>query len=104
MRFALPVVILAVVALTGCTSTIAGPEEDYPFLSNALGEVAEASEGLFVIHVDQPRETIVVPTSLPDALRRDGLRVVFSGELQPIPPFVRMIGRPIELSQVAPVR
>ena len=104
MRFALPVVLLAVVALTGCTSTVAGPEEDGPLLSNASGVVEEVSEGLFVIRVDRPRETVVVPTSLPEALRQDGLRVVFSGELQPIPPNVRMIGQPIELSRIAPVR
>ena len=102
MRLALTVVLLALTALTGCTGTAVGPEEDYPLLSNATGEVTAAAEGSFVIRVDRPRETTVVPTSpLPGALRRDGLRVVFSGELQPIPPDVRLIGQPIELSRIA---
>lgn len=103
---ALAAALVLAAALAGCTSAFVGPEEDYPSLTGAVGTVAFASlDDPLLIRVERPRPTVVVPDRpLPVRLRQDGLRVVFSGELLPVPPNVRVVGEPVRLTRIRRAR
>ena len=106
MRLALSVGILVAAVLSGCTSTVVGPEYDYPLLTNAVGTVVSLSaDGAapFVLEVEEPYATRV-GGEIPTRFQREGLQVVFSGAFFPIEPNVRYAALPFELSRIEPAR
>jgi len=54
--------------------------------------------GLTFTIVDDSMNERFVPSKLSDSFKNDGMRVLFSGKRGVIPPNVRMIGTPLELS------
>ncbi len=69
-------------------------------LHDAVGTIQQISGGLLALVPDARPSTRYVPQNLPAAFREDGLRVVFSGWLEEIPPNVRMAGVPLVLTAV----
>ena len=76
------------------------PDAEADTLREATGTILEVSGNLFALVPDVRPTTRWIPLNLPAALRQDGLRVQFSGFLEPIPPNVRMMGRPLLLTAV----
>ena len=66
---------LAATVFSGCTNTAVGPEEDYPFLANAVGTVTlPGPDQPYVIEVEKPRQAVVfADPALPAQFRQDGL-------------------------------
>ncbi len=69
-------------------------------IAEAAGTIRRVSDEWFAIVPDSDPGTRYAPDALPAELRRDGLRVVFSGTVGEIPPEVRMWGTPLELSAI----
>jgi hypothetical protein len=106
--------LLAAGVLGSCQGTIVG--EDDPgidtstFDPDSVVAVLELMQGhvklqgsFWLLTYPRPEEGEVklnVP-DLPDSLRQDGLAVVFSGEVHPIPPYVRMLGDPFTITYIA---
>ena len=67
-------------------------------LHDATGTIRQVSAGLIALVPDARPATRYVPQNLPEGFQQDGLRVVFSGWLEEIPPNVRMIGQPLVLT------
>ena len=106
MRSAFLTAALAAASFAGCTSTVAGPEYDHPFLTDAVGTVVSLSDdgtGPFVIEVGEPQPTRV-GGDLPARFQREGLPVVFSGEFLPIAPNVRYAALPFRLTRIERAR
>lgn len=76
------------------------PDAPADTLREATGTIREVSGNLFALVPDARPTTRYVAQNLPAAFRQDGLRVRFSGLLEPIPPNVRMIGQPLLLTAV----
>ncbi len=106
MRLPLLAMTLTAALVAGCTSTVVGPEESYPFLTNAVGTVVSLDadgNGPYFIDVEVPRQ-MPVGGDLPERFRREGVRVVFSGRFLPIAPNVRYAALPFELSRIERAR
>ena len=70
---------------------------------NYTGVIKQMTPDVFLIisdYVYQGQQELFFPTNLPDSFKKDGLRVLFSGKRGEIPPNVRMIGIPLELSSI----
>lgn len=106
MRPVLFATALAAAVSAGCTTTVAGPEERYPFLIHAVGTVVSLDINggePYIIEVEAPRPMRVGP-DLPDLFRREGVRVVFSGTFLPIDPAVRYAALPFKLTRIERAR
>lgn len=55
---------------------------------------------LFVIVPDGNSSTRYISQQLPEAFKKDGLKVTFSGWEGKIPPNVRMMGKPLKLTSI----
>ena len=102
-RFTKVIALAAVVA--GCTSTLTGPDPLAAEYVEEIATVRAAGGGSFFLVVASAPDAPLVPYPEPlsDAFRRDGLRVVFSGERLPIPPYVRLIGLPVHVTDIRKV-
>jgi hypothetical protein len=72
---------------------------------NLRGKVVavNAEKGWFGLVPDRDPGTRYAPDpALPEAFRRDGLRVVFSGRVKPSPEGVRQWGTPLEVTRIIP--
>ena len=71
-------------------------------VTNEKGSIraVSAEQGWYGIVPDSDEGTVYAPEGLPEELKRDGLRVVFSGEVGEIPPNVRMWGTPLKLTKI----
>jgi hypothetical protein len=82
-----------------------GPSATAPGAGDALrgvhGRVEKVSEEWYGLVPDGPAGTRYAPDRLPEELRQDGLRVVFSGVVGEIPPKARTWGRPLRLTAIA---
>lgn len=65
-------------------------------LFNAQGVVRERG-GIFVIETS---ETIYAPTKLPEDYQKVGKTINFTAQKLPVPPYVRLIGYPIEIISI----
>jgi hypothetical protein len=107
--------LLAAGVLGSCQGTIVGEDDPGIFYSDdfdpdSVVAVLELVQGhvklqgsFWLLTYPRPEEGEVklnVP-DLPDSLRQDGLAVVFSGEVHPIPPYVRMLGDPFTITYIA---
>jgi len=94
-------VVFASLAVLGCSKggsprTANGELRDVP----AVVQRFPIDSDTFVLVPVDSTDTRYVPDELPVEFRQDGLHVVFSGKLAPIPPNVRLVGIPIELQSV----
>jgi hypothetical protein len=71
-------------------------------LNDAPGTVTvvNASQGWFGIVPDTDKTIRYAPDALPEAFRKDGLRVVFSGRVGRVDPNVRAWGIPLALTKI----
>ena len=71
-------------------------------LVNEPGTVKQLSSNpqWFVIVPDFDHTIRFLPSNLPNKLKRDGIRVIFSGEIGEIPAKVRLIGIPLDLTNI----
>ena len=71
-------------------------------LINASGTVQQLGNNpdWFVIVPDFDPSIRYLPSNLPSELRQNGIRVKFSGRIGEIPPNVRLIGTPLDLTYI----
>ena len=71
-------------------------------LTDAAGTITavNASQGWFGIVPDADKRLRYAPDALPEAFRKDGLRVVFSGRVGRVDPNVRAWGIPLALTKI----
>lgn len=62
------------------------------------GVIKKIADDMYVITTE---ETQYLPSKLADEFKEDGLPIIFSGKVGNIPPNVRMVGKPLELSEIA---
>ena len=87
--------------LTSC-STKHNPSEAGDELMNELGTIQQLSSNpqWYIIVPDFDPTTRFLPSNLPASLRKDGIRVMFSGKIGEIPANVRLIGTPLDLTGI----
>ena len=91
------------ILVTGCASTVTGPEEFPTEFVNELATVREVGDGIaFFLDPSDDFSPLLVPYPKPlgEAFSQDGLRVMFSGELLPIPSDVRLSGPPVNVTEI----
>ena len=71
-------------------------------LTDAHGAIVEVNQqnGWYGIVPDDDRGTRYAPDRLPDAFKKDGVRVVFSGRVGTVDPNVRTWGIPLTVSSI----
>jgi hypothetical protein len=94
------VCVLVGVGLLGCLEAPKQRLQDERVIVNHSGVIQEEMEDVFIIIDQSEIGTHFFPIDLPDEFRSDGLRVIFSGRAQEIPPNVRLVGTPLELSSI----
>lgn len=70
---------------------------------NAVGEVNKKGDE-WVIRVTSPEAVDYLPEKLNDAFMVEGLKVRFTAVLRPIPPGVRMAGKPVSIITISRVQ
>lgn len=70
-------------------------------VSGVKGTIKLLDEETLVIIPDDSPSYRYITEQLPAELKKDGLKVVFSGDVAKIPPNVRMIGVPIWLKEIS---
>ena len=93
-RLFLLVLALSLVACQDST----GPTASAHDLANHTGRVTEFNSVFLVI--DDADGSPYLPSNLPEEFAHEGLRVLFSGNRQEIPPNVRLVGAPLELTKI----
>lgn len=73
-----------------------------PQVTNLHGAIlaVRPDAGWYAIVPDADRGTRYAPDRLPEAFRKDGLRVVFSGRIGTVDPNVRSWGTPLTLTAI----
>ncbi len=92
-------------AVAGCRAPRTPPHAEADLVTEATGMVRRFpmdSEDFVIVRTDT-LDTRFVPDELPIPFRQDGLRVVFSGRILPIPPNVRLTGTPLQLTAIRPL-
>jgi hypothetical protein len=74
--------------------------EWYKTIKNVKGSIKVLSEDLVVIITDADPNERYISRQLPDSLKKDGLKVTFTGEVGKIPPNFRMAGTPLKLHSI----
>ena len=76
------------------------PQGNGDELTNVSGTIQQLANNpkWFVIVPDFDTSIRYLPSNLPPELRQNGMRVVFSGQIGEIPPNVRLIGTPLDLT------
>lgn len=71
-------------------------------IKNEKGKVSVLANGetWVIVPADNPNGRYI-SQQLPDAFKKDGLAVVYSGWVGKIPPHVRMMGTPLKLSKIS---
>jgi hypothetical protein len=87
--------------LTSCT-TKHNPSKAGDEIINERGTIQQlsATQQWYIIVPDFDPTTRFLPSNLPEKLKKDGIRVIFSGEIGEIPANVRLIGRPLHLKLI----
>ena len=82
------------------------PQNNGDKLTNASGTVQQLGNNpeWFVIVPDFDPSIRFLPSNLPPKLRQNGIRVKFSGRIGEIPPNVRMIGTPLDLTFIEKIQ
>ena len=92
--------VLVAVLLIGCKETSVEPVQDRDDIVNHTGVIQQLTSEVYVIVDDVPEGTHYAPTNLSGEFKENGLRVLFSGTTHEIPPNVRMVGIPLDLSSI----
>ena len=96
--------LVAVVALSaGCAGSVFGPDDDLDFV-DAPATVRLLGETDYVIYPDDEPGARYAADDVPESFQVDGLRVAFSGRRLPIPPNVRLIASPLDLTHIERLR
>jgi len=69
-------------------------------ITDQKGTVRLVSDDVYALEPDSDTGTRYLPDALPDDLKQEGLRVVFSGQVGEIPPNVRMMGTPFTVTAI----
>jgi hypothetical protein len=89
---------LGLLAICGCGQSKApGTAESDLHDVHAVVQRFPIDSDTFVLVPEDSSQTRYLPDDLPVEFRQDGLHVVFSARLAPIPANVRLVGTPIEL-------
>ena len=94
------IVLLAAVLGAGCAARPPAGSAAAPPIRDAAGTVRQVGSFGFGIVPDGDPGTRYAPDRLPEAFRVDGLRVVFSGEVRPLPANARTWGTPLRLTAI----
>ena len=69
------------------------------YLKNQVGQIILIMNYFYAIeNEDNQTYQRVVPNNLPQELKKDGLRIIYSGEIQEIYPYERRAGHPFKLT------
>jgi hypothetical protein len=93
-------VVVLIVTFSGCKDL--GEQPQTLDIVNAAGTVVQQSPTFYVIRCDFPFQISTqtfYPTNLPDAFRKDGLRVRFSGKIDSSP-WIDYLYLPIKLTTI----
>jgi hypothetical protein len=74
--------------------------EWYKTIQNVKGTIKVLNEDMAVIIPDTDSNNRYISRQLPDSLKKDGLKVTFTGEVGKIPPNFRMAGTPLKLHSI----
>ncbi len=74
--------------------------EWYKTIKNQKGCIKVLSEEAVVIIPANNENERYISAQLPDELKKDGLKVTFTGKVGKIPPHIRMIGTPLKLTAI----
>jgi hypothetical protein len=87
--------------LTSCSKKHS-PSKAGDKIINERGTIQQlsANQQWYIIAPDFDPTTRFLPSNLPDEFKRDGIRIIFSGEIGEIPPNVRLIGTPLHLKAI----
>ena len=74
-------------------------------VKNVVGTISRRTTDIFVIVADKETvtgtsTTVFQPMNLPEAFKKDSLRVVFSGKLRVAESDIRYLGAPLELDDI----
>ena len=92
--------VLVAVLLIGCNETSVEPVQGRDDIVNHTGVIQQLTSEVYVIIDDVAESRHYAPTNLPSDFKEDGLRVLFSGITHEIPPNVRLVGIPLDLSSI----
>jgi hypothetical protein len=96
------IVSLLALILASCSGPdLLDPAQAQEF-TDARGAIVAVNEqnGWYGIVPDSDRGTRYAPDRLPDDVKKDGVRVIFSGRVGPIDPNVRMWGTPFTVTSI----
>lgn len=109
MRFparwtACSLLVLTVMGASGCREARQDGTEDATPLVDVPATVRRfpLDSDTFVLVAEDSLGSRYLPDELPVPFRHDGLAVVFSGRIGPIPANVRLIGTPVTLTRIRP--
>ena len=99
----LPALVVLAALFSGCAGSVLGPDSDLDFV-DAPATVRHLGDSLYLIYPDGEGGGRFGTDDLPESFRVDGLRVAFSGRRLPIPPNVRLVASPLELTHIERLR
>ena len=68
------------------------------YLKNQVGRTILIMNSFYVIENEDNQTQRVAPDNLPQELKKDGLRIIYSGEVKEIYPYERRAGHPFKIT------